>query len=194
MPILGLSSATKVISVGLVEGDRMLAEATIEETRAEKLIPLLIEAGIKPEQIDAIAVCQGPGSYSGLRGGLAAAKSLAQVLNKPLIGVSTLAAIAYNLIDQEGTIAVMLPAKAADYNFALFKASQGKLERLTDDLVLDLVSIEERLKGLQYHKADEKMLPLGVNVAKLGALGKPSDPLTLTPNYSHQPNIREYKR
>jgi tRNA threonylcarbamoyladenosine biosynthesis protein TsaB len=219
MRILGFSGATKVISFGLIDGEKVIYEATVADNRAERIVPLLAEAGVIPEQIDAIAVCQGPGSYSGLRGGLAAAKALAQALNKPLVGVSTLEAIAYNLIGIEGTMAVILDARHDEYNLALFGASAGELKRLTADLVMKLEVIKERLSAISgelwlagnlsgireqdlgssgnLHYADEVHChPYGVNVARLGALklaaGKKDDPLSLAPEYSHQPNIREF--
>ncbi|MFA5113793.1 MAG: tRNA (adenosine(37)-N6)-threonylcarbamoyltransferase complex dimerization subunit type 1 TsaB [Candidatus Margulisiibacteriota bacterium] len=220
MKVLGLSSATKIISFGLLDGERIVAEATIAETRAETIMPLLAQAGVLPEQLDAIAVCQGPGSYSGLRGGLATAKALAQTLDKPLVGVSTLDAIAFNLVDIEGTMAVILDARGDEYNFALFGASGGQLKRLTADLALKLAVIKERLLAItgelwlvgnldkmrdeecgmrnNIHLADELQChPYGVNVARLGALklqaGEKADPLNLVPDYSHQPNIREFR-
>jgi len=218
MKVLGLSSATKIVSLGLIDEAKVLVETTVADLRAEKLVFYMKEAGIEPEQIEAVAVAQGPGSYSGLRGGLATAKSLAQTLKVPLTGVSTLEAIAYNLIDIEGTMAVMLDAKRDDFNFALFGAHQGRLKRLTDDLVMTLDKIvgklkqikgdihlvgatndlRKKLKGDNYLFADEiHSHPYGINVAKLGLLNikakKTADPLKLTPNYSHKPNIREYK-
>ena len=218
MRILGISSATKVISIGLVDEDKVLVETTVSDIRAEKIILYVSEAGIKPEQIEGVAVAQGPGSYSGLRGGLAAAKSLAQTLNVPLVGVSTLAAIAYNLVDIEGTMAVILDAKRDEYNFALFGAHQGELKRLSDDLVLPIDKIVQnlskitgeiyltgnlrevtgKLKGKNFHFAEDMHShPYGINVARLGLLkikaGETEDPLKLTPKYSHKPNIREYK-
>lgn len=219
MRVLGLSSATKMISLGLIDEDQVLVETTVADLRAEKLVFYMKEAGIEPKQIQAVAVAQGPGSYSGLRGGLATAKSLAQTLNIPLTGVSTLEAVAYNLVDVEGTMAVILDAKRDEYNFALFGAHQGKLKRLTDDLVMTLDRISRKLgqingeihivgetkelkkkvKGDNHLFADEvNSHPYGINVAKLGLLNikakKTADPLKLIPNYSHKPNIREYSR
>ena len=219
MRILGISSATKVISIGLIDDDKVLVESTLSDIHSEKIMLYVKEAGIEPKQIEGIAVAQGPGSYSGLRGGLAVAKSLAQTLKVPIAGVPTLEAMAYNLVDVEGTMAVILDAKADEYNFALFGASSGKLKRLTDDLVvkfdvllnkLSKISgeiylvgkvngIREKLKGNNFHFAEEiHSHPYGINVARLGLLkikgGETSDPLRLTPEYSHKPNIREYKK
>jgi tRNA threonylcarbamoyladenosine biosynthesis protein TsaB len=217
--ILGLSSATKVISIGLIDDGRVLAETTVSALGAEKIMFYVKEAGIEPEQIEGIAVAAGPGSYSGLRGGLAAAKTLAQTLKVPLAGVSTLEAIAYNLVDIEGTMAVILDARADDYNFALFGAHEGQLRRLTDDLVMDFKKIVDKLTRVsgQLHlvgnlktfkgelKSNNLLLaedihshPYGINIARLGLLkikgGETEDPLKLVPRYSHRPNIREYKR
>jgi tRNA threonylcarbamoyladenosine biosynthesis protein TsaB len=219
MRILGISSATKLISIGLVDDDKVLAEATVAGIQAEKVMFYIKEAGIDPQQIEGVAVAQGPGSYSGLRGGLAVAKALAQTLGIPLVGVSTLEAIAYNLIEIEGTMAVILDAKSDEYTFALFGASGGKLKRLTDDLVLKIDKIVDKLSGISgeiylvgkvdglksgelgkkgnFHFAAEMHShPYGINVAKIGLdmikAGETSDPLKLTPNYSHMPNIREY--
>lgn len=202
MRILGLSSATKVISVGLIDGDKVLVDATVPDIHSEMILSYMEEAWIKSEQIEGIAVADGPGSYSGLRGGLAVAKSLAHTLKVPIVGVSTLEAIAYNLVDKEGTIAVLLDAKRDEYNLALFKASQGELIRLTDDSVIKLEDLDKKLaniygkvhlvgtdKGIQ---AD----PCGINVARLGLLkikaGETVDPLSMVPKYSHKPNIREF--
>lgn len=219
MRILGISSATKIVSIGLIDDEKVLAETMVSDIQAERIMFYVKEAGVEPKQIEGVAVAVGPGSYSGLRGGLATAKSLAQTLNVPLVGVSTLEAIAYNLVDIEGTMAVILDAKADEYNFALFGA-KGKLKRLTDDLVLkldhmidklskitgeiylvgNLTGIRDRVSGIKenFHFAEDVHChPYGVNVAKLGLLkikaGQTDDPLKLVPHYSHKPNIREFK-
>jgi tRNA threonylcarbamoyladenosine biosynthesis protein TsaB len=218
MRVLGISSATKIISIGLIDEDRVLVETTVSDIHAEKVMFYVQAAGIEHDQIDGVAVAVGPGSYSGLRGGLAAAKSLAQSLNVPLVGVPTLEAIAYNLIDIEGAMAVVLDARADEYNFALFGAHQGKLKRLTDDLALkydkivdklskisgelyvagNLKDFKGKLKSKNIHLAEDiHSHPYGTNVARLGLLkikaGETADSLKLTPTYSHKPNIREYK-
>ena len=219
MRILGISSATKIISIGLIEGEKVMVETTLAELQAEKVIYYIKEAGIEPEGIEGVAVAVGPGSYSGLRGGLATAKSLAQSLKVPLAGISTLEAIAYNLIDSEGTIAVILDARLDEYNFALFGASGGKLKRLTGDLVLkleslltllekisgrillagNLTAVKEKIKKDNLCFSEEiNSIPFGSNVAKLGLLkieaGKSDDLLKLVPQYSHRPVFKEFSK
>jgi tRNA threonylcarbamoyladenosine biosynthesis protein TsaB len=219
MRVLGISSATKVVSIGLIDDDRVLVETTVSALAAEKVMFFVKEAGIEPEQIQGVAVAIGPGSYSGLRAGLAAAKTLAQTLKVPLAGVSTLEAIAYNLVNIEGAMAVILDAKASDYNFALFGAHQGQLKRLTDDMVINFQKIVDKLgqvsgelhvvgnlkdfrgklKSKNLHLAEDiHSHPYGINVARLGLLKikakETEDPLKLVPKYSHKPNIREYNK
>jgi len=193
MRVLGISSATKVVSLGFIDDDKVLFDKTIDELHSEKILYYVKQKGIKPEQIDAVAVAAGPGSYSGLRGGLATAKLLAQTLNIPLILVSTLEAIAYSQVDKDGEIVVILNAKRDEYNYAKFKAEKGQLIRLTDDLVstMDKINIENTV-------VLKEKDPLGINVAKVGLiklqLGEIEEPLKAVPKYSHQPNIKEYRK
>jgi len=196
MRVLGLSSATKKISLGFIDEGKVLFDKTIDELHSEKILYYVKQKGIKPEQIDAVAVAAGPGSYSGLRGGLATAKLLAQTLNIPLALASTLEAIAYSQIDKEGEIVVILNAKRDEYNYARFKAENGKLARLTEDLVgtLDQIDIKIDIKDAFVLKEKD---PLGKDVAKLGLtrlkLGAIEDPFKAVPKYSHQPNIRKFE-
>jgi tRNA threonylcarbamoyladenosine biosynthesis protein TsaB len=190
MPILGISSATKVISIGLIDDEKILIDQTVDDIHAEKIMHYVKEAGVEARQIEGVAVTQGPGSYSGLRGGLAAAKSLAQALNIPLVGIPTLDAIAYNRIGQDGKVAAILDARWDEVNFALFEISAGQLKRLTDDQVVKIGELDDR--GAERETGH----PYGVNVAKLGLLklrdGQKDDPLTLIPHYSHKPHFKEY--
>jgi len=224
MAVLGISSATKTISAGLAEEGKVLAEISVsgKEAFTEDLMvyidKLVKESGKK---ISAVAVTQGPGAYAGLRGGLAVAKTLSQVLNLPLVGVSTLEAVAYNLLNITCTLAAITDARGDEYNFALFTSDTGNISRLTADLVLsserivDLLSqvngelylagqtggIYAKLKSVNPEtRVIEKTnsYARGGLVAILGEKqimeGKADDPLKLMPKYSHQPNIREWKK
>lgn len=100
MRILALDTTTRGGSVAVVEDDRVLAVVTGDESRthAERLpgeiARALDEAGVSRERIDLFAVATGPGAFTGLRIGLAAVQGLSMALNKPVIGVSALDALA----------------------------------------------------------------------------------------------------
>ncbi|KAF0133606.1 MAG: glycoprotease family protein [Candidatus Saganbacteria bacterium] len=221
MATIGISSADKIISVAVQENEKLLAELSEREALTEDII-LFIDKLIKQTKanIDGIAVTIGPGSYSGLRGGVTCAKTLAQTLNIKLAGVSTLHALSYNLRDVDGLIAAVQDGRHNDYNFALFSSHNRKIERITEDLVVQLDKIVEvfsKVKGKIYFTGNteeiisniinqnpySKIQPAnnnyasGFNVAIIGEKlikeGKTSNPLTLAPIYSHKPNIREYQ-
>ncbi|MCX5749881.1 MAG: tRNA (adenosine(37)-N6)-threonylcarbamoyltransferase complex dimerization subunit type 1 TsaB [Candidatus Saganbacteria bacterium] len=224
MKVLGISTATKIVGAGFVEDGRLLAEFTSSALKSEDIVVLIerimTEAGADIKDIGAIAVSDGPGSYSGLRGGLAAAKSFAQVLNIPVIGVSTLEAMAYNLVNVSGTIAVVCDAVRDEVNFALFTSDSKKLRRITEDIVVSEARLKELLKEIkgEIYIIASKDFPFlqksrinsniriadqarsaasGVNVALIGEQklkeGKKDDYLKMTPKYSHTPNVREFK-
>ncbi|NQU16623.1 MAG: tRNA (adenosine(37)-N6)-threonylcarbamoyltransferase complex dimerization subunit type 1 TsaB [Candidatus Saganbacteria bacterium] len=216
MKILGISSATKTISVGIIDGSHIVAELTFSgrEAFTENLIvyikKIIDESGITPE---GIAVCEGPGSYSGLRGGLSVAKTLAQVQKLKVVGVSTLETIAYNLIDIEGTVASITHAKSDEFNFALFGISKRNIQRLTDDLLINQEKLIEKLNQIKgsitlcgeierlpeiSHKVAQNNIPRGSSVAFLGIpkfiTAKKDSFFKLNAKYSHKPNIRTFSK
>ena len=119
MKILALDSSGLVASVALVEDDILVAEYTMnyKKTHSQTLLPMLDEikkaVNLDLESIDAIAVAAGPGSFTGLRIGSATAKGLGLALQKPLIGVPTVEALAYNLYgtDRDTVICPMMDAR-----------------------------------------------------------------------------------
>jgi len=224
MKVLGLTSAIKTIGASVVDGHEILSECSVrgQSVQSEKLIVLVEEllntCKIKMNDLDAVSVTIGPGSYSGLRGGLATAKGLVEALKIPIIPVSTLHAVAYNLINSSSTIAVAVNAMRDEYNFALFASNNGKLKRLTKDLIVKLdkitevinkingriiMAVDERVKdeinNLNIMFADQSsVVAWARNVALIG-LDKlenkeTSDHLSLSPEYSHMPNIREFSK
>ena len=103
MKILALDSSGLVAGVAVTEDDNLLGEYTInyKNTHSQTLLPMLDEVAKMIEldlnTIDVIAVCAGPGSFTGLRIGSATAKGLALALNKQIVSVPTVDALAYNL-------------------------------------------------------------------------------------------------
>ncbi len=117
MRIAALDSSGLVASVAIMEDDQMLAEYTVnyKKTHSQTLLPMLDEVvrmiDLDLNTIDAIAVAAGPGSFTGLRIGSATAKGLGLALDKPLLGVPTLEALAANLYDAQGYICPIMDAR-----------------------------------------------------------------------------------
>lgn len=120
MRILALETATSACTVAVVDDGSVLTELTLQVPRAHstRLMPLIAQAiaesGIPKQELDGIAVGIGPGSFTGLRIGLATAKGLAWALEKPCVGVPTLKAMAYGTGAQMGLVVPMLDAKRGE--------------------------------------------------------------------------------
>ncbi len=150
MTILGIDSSAGPASAGVVREGRLLGDFFLntKQTHSQTLLPmiqsLLDNLGLSCGELDQIAVTQGPGSFTGVRIGIACAKGLALPRNTPCLGVSTLEAIAYGCLGQEGQI--LCPAMDARreqvYN-ALFQVKEGALCRLTQDRAISLDELEE---------------------------------------------------
>ena len=124
MNIAAIDSSGLVASVAILKDDIMLAQYSVnyKKTHSQTLLPMLSEitkmTEFDLESVDAIAVAKGPGSFTGLRIGSATAKGLGQALDKPIIEVPTLDAMAYQLY---GTNRMICPLMDARRNHFLFK-------------------------------------------------------------------------
>lgn len=155
MKILALDSSATVASVALCEDAELLGEITLNNgnTHSETLLPmvefLLNRFSLTVDGLDAIAVSKGPGSFTGVRIGAATAKGLAFGTKLPCVGVSTLEALAYNLIGYDGLICPVMNARRKQVYTALFRASQGALERLSPDEAISIAELDERLSAYE---------------------------------------------
>lgn len=117
MKILALDSSGLVASVAVVEDDNLLGEFTInyKKTHSQTLLPMLDEVvkmiELDLETIDAIAVAGGPGSFTGLRIGSATAKGLGLALERPLLHIPTVDALAYNLYGHKNLVCPLMDAR-----------------------------------------------------------------------------------
>lgn len=106
-----------------------------QRTHSVHLLPMiksaLAAASLTMRDLQGLAVSSGPGSFTGLRIGLAAARTLGQVLNIPLCGVSTLDALAYRLRFTRGYVCAMLYARKNEVYYALYNCGEGRISRLT---------------------------------------------------------------
>lgn len=152
MRILAFESSAKAASVALMEDGVLLGESFQHsgKTHSATLMPmaeqLLRDCEIKPGDIDCVAVAKGPGSFTGVRIGVAAAKGLAWAAEKPICGVSTLEAMAMQMAHVKGLICPVMDARRQQVYNALFESDGKNLKRITEDRA---VSLEELKKELE---------------------------------------------
>lgn len=158
MLTLAIDTATKVCTVALCKGQELLGEYNINMgmTHSEGLLPqieqLMQRAGVKKEQIELLAVSMGPGSFTGLRIGLATAEAMAYSWQCYLHGVDTLEALAYNLPLEGVVLSPVLDAQKGNFYQALYKWQQGSLICLEPVQVVNRQVLLERI-ALQGEKA-----------------------------------------
>lgn len=152
MLMLALESSAKAASAALFENDKLLALSVQNGglTHSRTLLPMAeaIFSGMdrKLSEIDVIAVAHGPGSFTGLRIGMAEAKGLAWALEKPVVGVSTLEAMAYGGPNMDGTmLCCAMDARRGQVYNALFEVKNGKPCRLTEDRAIAIADLQEEL-------------------------------------------------
>ncbi|MBE3572750.1 MAG: tRNA (adenosine(37)-N6)-threonylcarbamoyltransferase complex dimerization subunit type 1 TsaB [Moorella humiferrea] len=153
MLVLGLDSATQVAGVALIDDNRLVAETffNTRKNHSQRLLPmiaaLLQEAGVKPAELDGLAVALGPGSFTGLRIGLATIKGLAHALQKPVAGVPTLDGLAWNAWEVPGLVCPVLYARRREVYTALYRWQEGELCRLTPYQAVEPYSLAASLKS-----------------------------------------------
>ena len=152
MKILSLDSTAIVSTVAITENERLLAQFTINNgnTHSETLLPM-IEASLKVlkltvDDIDLFACSAGPGSFTGVRIGAATIKGLAFNRNKPCAPVSSLDALAHNMLYANGIICPVMNARRSQLYNALFLCENGKLTRICEDRLISVFDLEEELR------------------------------------------------
>ena len=153
MRILAFESSAKAASVALLTDGVLTAERyqndgqTHSRTILKLAQDLLADCGLRPGDLDHVAWANGPGSFSGVRIGAAAAKGLCWGTELSCIPVSTLEAMAWNGIDLEGVICCCMDARRSQVYNALFRSAQGQLLRLQPDRAISLEELSSELKA-----------------------------------------------
>lgn len=154
MRIFAADTSAKSASVALVEDGVIKGEYFINTmlTHSETLMPmadlLFKSVRIEPSEVDYFAVNSGPGSFTGLRIGIAAVKGIAFALNKPCVAVSTLESMAYNLSVENAVICAVMDARCSQVYNALFEKVNGAVIRLCEDRALQIDELATELKDL----------------------------------------------
>ena len=217
MLILAFETSAKAASVALSDGEKLLGESYQNTglTHSQTLLPmaqdLLKSCGYTPQQVEAVAVAAGPGSFTGIRIGVAAAKGFAWGKELPCYGVSTLEAMALNLGVYDGFVVPVMDARRSQVYTATFLAEKGKLARLCEDWAVSLEQLGEELKiceksvflvgdgsNLCYntlkdtvpelvlppeHRMHQRAAGVALAAAQMIAAGLPGSGAELSPNY-----------
>ena len=153
MKILALETSAKAVSAAVTEDGKVLCSGYQDTglTHSRTLMPIvdgmLKNTGLTVRDCDAIAVAVGPGSFTGIRIGVAAAKGLAFAAEKPTVAVSTLEAMARNMAHMTGLIICAMDARRDQVYNALFLAHDGILTRQCPDRAISLAELSEELKN-----------------------------------------------
>jgi len=155
MLTLAFETSAKAGSVALTDGARLLGESyqntglTHSQTLLSMAESLLSHCGYTAQDVEAVAVAAGPGSFTGVRIGVAAAKGFAWGRQLPCCGVSTLEAMALQLGVYNGYVLPVMDARRAQVYNALFHAKEGTLTRCCEDRAIALEDLAEEIKNLQ---------------------------------------------
>ena len=140
--ILNIETSTKNCSVSLAKNGEVIAIKELNNgnySHAEVLHPfisdVLKETSISPKEIDAIAVSKGPGSYTGLRIGVSAAKGFSFSLHKPLISIDTLTSLSHSISINEGLIVPMLDARRMEVYSAIFNSKKEQIRAIKAEII-----------------------------------------------------------
>lgn len=152
--LLSMDSSAVTASVALTDGDEIIKSEFLNSglTHSETLLPMIARVmdGHKYSELDGIAITAGPGSFTGVRIGVATVKGLAFNDDIPCYSVSTLEAIAYNFVDENVVVCAVMDARRMQFYNALFRVQNGKVERLCDDRAISIEDLRSDLK--QYDK------------------------------------------
>ena len=151
MKILAIDSSGLVASAAILEDDSVLAEYTVNyrKTHSQTLLPMIDEitrmTGLELDTLDAIAVAGGPGSFTGLRIGSATAKGIGLALDKPLIHIPTVDALAYNLAGSSTLVCPLMDARRNQTYTGLYEFGDNKMHIVLEQCAVGIDEIITRI-------------------------------------------------
>lgn len=153
MKILGIDTTGQTASAALVEGDKLIAEFTMNYklTHSQTILPMIADILERTEtdkaSIDCIACACGPGSFTGLRIGAATAKGFALALDKPIVAVPTLDALAYNVFETNKFICPIMDARRNQVYTGIYRFER-EFETVMDQDAMDMGELIGKLNGM----------------------------------------------
>lgn len=165
MKILAVDTSSTVATAAISDGDKLICECVLNNklTHSQTIMPIIDDvfkrSELSPSDIDLFAVANGPGSFTGLRIGVTTIKGLAHAENKPVVGVNTLEALAYNLPFCPYIIAPIMDARREQVYNAFYRVCEDGLKEITAPRAIALADCLDELK-----KYDEKVVFLGDGV------------------------------
>ena len=217
MLILAFETSAKAASVALMDGTKLLGESyqntglTHSQTLMVMAEDVLKQCGKSARDVEAVAVAEGPGSFTGVRIGVAAAKGYAWGKEIPCYGVSTLEAMAAQLGAWQGYVCSVMDARRSQVYHALFHVECGKCTRIRDDRAVSLQDLGAELQNLtepvflvgdgsnlcyntlsesvpslvlpQEHRMHQRASGVALAAREMILRGEPADAAALTPNY-----------
>lgn len=162
MKILAVDTSATAASVAVAEENKLIGEFSINTalTHSQTLMPMVDEllknTGLSVNDIDAVAVNAGPGSFTGVRIGVAAVKGIAFPKNLPCVSVSTLESMAYNMLGNDCIVCSVMDARCSQVYNALFRVNGCSVTRMTDDRALSLTDLKNELQNI-----NEKVILVG---------------------------------
>lgn len=151
MKVLGLDTSTLTTSIAVLEDEKILGEISLmgDMSHSERLTPMIKELmedlNLNIADIDLYGVAKGPGSFTGLRIGLATVKALAQVNKKPIIGISSLEGLAYNT--SSGITIPIIDARRDRVYTGIYKWENGQLINLKEPYVTELDQLLDEIEN-----------------------------------------------
>lgn len=153
MKILGIDSSGIVASAAIADEKNIIAEFTVnnKQTHSQTLLPMIDMvvkmSGVQLEEVDAIAVAAGPGSFTGLRIGSSTAKGLGLALKKPIVPIPTLDGLAYRLAETDGIICPIMDARRNQVYTGIYRFEQ-EFEVVMEQDAMDMGELIEKLNGM----------------------------------------------
>lgn len=229
MKILSVDSSSEAASVAVLDGDKLLGEINFNYKKQHSVLlmdmidKVITNVNLTIDDIDAFVVSKGPGSFTGLRIGMASIKAMALAKEKPFIGVSSLDGLSNNLFGTEGIICPIMDALRGNVYTSLYKFNSGSIEALSEHMIISIEELCDKLKefkgpyifvgdGTDKHKdtissllKDTYFTPGHLNFTRASSLGtigykilkegKNDDLLGFAPVYLRQSQAeREYEK